>query len=91
MELLIGLLLEFLFEVVFAGLIAGVEYGFARTGKRFWMWALGAAVISFVVWWRGPALWTTWAIAGSWLALLVFLDSRITSRTQKLKEPGINS
>jgi hypothetical protein len=94
MEFLFGFLFEFLFEVIFAGIFAGAEYGFAKTGKRFWMWGLGLAVIAFVIWWRGPALWTTWILAASWLALLVFLDRRIAraaARTPKVNEPGVNS
>ena len=76
MELLLDLVVSLLFEFVFA---AG-EYAFYKTHRRVWMWIFGLIGIGAMVWWRGPGFWTTWAIAAGWLAVLVYLDSRLGRR-----------
>ncbi len=77
MELLFELIFSTLFELIFAALAAGAEYAFYKTQKRAWMWIFGLIAISAMIWWRGTAFWTTWALAGGWLATLFYLDRRI--------------
>ncbi len=41
------------------------------------MWIFGIVAIGAMIWWRGAGLWTTWALAGGWVAALVYFDWRM--------------
>jgi uncharacterized protein (DUF983 family) len=77
LELLFELVFSALFELVFAAFAAGAEYAFYKTQKRAWMWIVGVIAIGVMIWWRGAAVWTTWALASGWLAALLYFDWRI--------------
>jgi hypothetical protein len=79
MEFLFELVFSFLFEIVFALLAGAAEYAFYKTHKRIWMWVFGIAAIALMIWWRGAHLWTSYALAAGWLAVLGYMDWRLRS------------
>jgi hypothetical protein len=83
MGILLEIIFSLLFEVVFALLAGAAEYAFYKRQKRFWMWAFGIVGIGVMIWWRGPQLWTTYAVALGWLACLVFLDRRLMAKPDR--------
>ncbi len=60
--------------LLLVGILVGLEWLLEQLGKRFWMWALGAVWIAFVIWYRGPADFFTWIIVVGWLGLLAWFD-----------------
>jgi Flp pilus assembly protein TadB len=81
MELVLGFLFEFLFEVVFAAIFGATGYKLS-TGRRFWMWLAGIALILIAIWWRGPSSLAAWVIAVTGLGVLIWLDSRMRHRPE---------
>ena len=69
--------LYFVFELLleFALAIAGaiLETSLANSGRRFWMWAVGLALIGVVFWWRGTQIWPPYIFAGLMVAFLCYL------------------
>jgi hypothetical protein len=80
-EFLFELVFSFVFEVIFAAVAGGAEYALFKTRKRFWMWVVGVLCIAGMGWWRGPRNWTTWLLAGGWVAMLAYLDRRLMRPT----------
>jgi hypothetical protein len=79
MELLFGFLFEFLFEVVFAAIFGASGYKLS-TGRRFWMWLVGIALIVVLLWWRGGSSYAPWFLAATGLGVLALLDARMRDR-----------
>ncbi len=65
---------ELLFEFALAIAGAILETSLARSGKRFWMWLLGLALIGLVFWWRGLHIWPPYIFAGLMIAFLCYLQ-----------------
>jgi hypothetical protein len=65
---------SFIVEVVFAGIFGLFEYLLARSGKRFWMWMAGLALIGLVFWWRGFHIWPPYVFAGLMIGFLCYLQ-----------------
>jgi FtsH-binding integral membrane protein len=80
MGMLTHLAFEFLGPIIFGLLMAVVfgagEYVLYRTGRRFWMWALGLAGIGLLVWIKGADQPWSYLLAVGWLLVLVYLDRR---------------
>jgi hypothetical protein len=72
-----GVFFEIAVPVVVVLIFGGGEWLLKQAGKRFWMWVLGAVWIAFVIWFRGPAEFSTWIIAVGWLGMLAWFDAKM--------------
>jgi hypothetical protein len=66
--------LYFVFELVLALAGGFLEAKLADTGKRFWMWVVGLALIGLVFWWRGFQIWPPYIFAGLMIVFLCYLQ-----------------
>jgi hypothetical protein len=73
-EAVLSFMFELLLEFVLAVAGATLEASLARSGNRFWMWAVGLALIGLVFWWRGLQIWPPYIFAGLMIAFLCYLQ-----------------
>lgn len=80
LDFFISLFFEIGIPILILLIILGGEYVLKRAGKRFWMWAVAAVWIVFVLWYRGTDNLGSWLLALGWLGVVAFIDQRVLDR-----------